>query len=477
MQISFCILNKRIIETKQKQNISEDKEMRIIVVGCGKVGTTLIDSLSKEKHDITVIDTNSAVLSDVSNTYDVMGIVGNGVSYTVQMEAGIEQTDLLIAVTDSDEVNLLCCLIAKKAGNASTIARVRSPLYSREISYIKDELGLSMIINPEYAAATEISRILRFPSADKIDTFSNGRVEILKYLITENSIIKDCTLIEVSRKTKSDVLICAVERGDDVFIPNGNFILRANDKISIIAAPRNAKEFFAAIGEPSHQVKNTMIIGGGMIAYYLANQIISSGISVKIIEQDRKRCEELSELLPKAKIINGDASNQDVLNEEGVDGVESFVALTGIDESNIFLSLFARNKTKGKIITKINRIAYDDIISTFNLGSLISPKNITAEYIVRYVRAMQNSIGSNVLTMYKLIENKAEALEFEIGANSPVSDKELSKLKLKRNILIGSINHNGIISIPNGQSVIRTGDKVVIITTGQGLNDIKDILE
>ena len=251
--------------------------MKIIIVGCGKVGMTLIKQLSREKHDITVIDVRNEAISEATNTYDCMGVVGNGASYSVQKEAGVEQSDLLIAVTGSDELNLLCCLIAKKAGNTSTIARVRNPVYSKEIDYIKEELGLSMVINPEYASATEIARILRFPSADKIDTFAHGRVEILNFFIGEDSPLKNMTLIDVSKKYKCDVLICFVERGDEAFIPNGPFILRENDRVSFVATPRNAKEFFEKIGVDTHQVKNTMIVGGGMIAYYLGMQLRNMG--------------------------------------------------------------------------------------------------------------------------------------------------------------------------------------------------------
>lgn len=451
--------------------------MKIIIVGCGKVGTTLTKQLSLEHHDITVIDKNSEAIQDIMNEYDVMGVVGNGASYSVQKEAGIDETDLLIAVTHSDELNLLCCLMGKKAGNANTIARVRDPLYSKEVNYLKEELGLSMTINPEYAAATEIARILRFPSANKIDTFAKGRVEILNFVIAENSILADKTLIDVSKSIKADVLICAVQRGDDVFIPNGKFILRTMDKVSIVASPLNAKEFFNKIGYDTYQVKDTMIVGGGMIGYYLAEQLIKMGIAVKIIERDKERCEELSELLPKATIIHGDATNQDILIEEGITRCDSFVSLTGIDEGNIFLSLFAENCSNAKVITKINRITFDDIITTFNLGSLIYPKKITAEYIIRYVRAMQNTVGSNVETLYQLIENKVEALEFVIQNHSPIIGIPLQELTLKRNLLIGGINRRGKIIIPNGQTTIEVGDSVVVITSQKGLNDINDIFQ
>lgn len=450
--------------------------MRIIIVGCGKVGTTITEQLSMEGHDIAVIDVNSGVIHDITNNFDVMGVVGNGASYSVQKEAGIDDTDLLIAVTDSDELNLLCCLIAKKAGNCNTIARVRNPLYNNEINFIKEELGLSMTINPEHAAATEISRILRFPSAIEIDTFAKGRVELLKFIVEDGSMLCDKSLIDISGLVQADVLICAVERGDEVIIPNGSFVLKKNDTISIVASAKNARDFLKKIGVETHQVKNTMIVGGGTIAYYLAEQLLNMGINVKIVEKDKERCERLSELLPKAVIINGDATNQEVLIEEGIAYCESFVSLTGIDEGNIFLSLFAKGCSKAKIITKINRISFDEIINTFNLGTLIYPKYITSEYIIRYVRAMQNSIGSNVETLYRIIENKVEALEFIISEDAPVVGIPIEELNIKDNILIACINHKGEIITPNGKTQISVGDSVIVVTTQKGLQDIKDIL-
>ena len=375
--------------------------MRIIIVGCGKVGSTITEQLVKEGHDVAVIDRDSDVIQDITNNFDVMGVVGNGASYSIQKEAGIEDAHLLIAVTGSDEQNLLCCLFAKKAGNCNTIARVRNPLYNHEIRFIQEELGLSMTINPEYAAATEIARILRFPSAIKIDTFSKGRVELIKFLVPENSPIDNCSLIDISHKIKTDVLVCAVERKDEVVIPNGCFVIKAGDTISIVASPTKARDFIKEIGVRAHQVGNAMIVGGGTMAYYLAEQLLSMGIHVKIIERDEERCEQLSELLPKAMIIHGDATNQNILLEEGIQNSEAFVSLTGIDEGNIFLSLFAQSCSKAKVITKINRISFGDIINDFQLGSLIYPKFITSEYITRYVRAMQNSLGSNVETLEK----------------------------------------------------------------------------
>lgn len=451
--------------------------MRIIIIGGGKVGRTIAEQLNMEGHDIAVIDSNIAVVESIVHSFDVLGVVGNGASYSVLTEAGIEEAEILIAVTDSDELNLLCCMIAKKRSNCSTIARVRNPTYNSEIGFIREELGLAMVINPEYAAATEIARILRFPSAIKIDTFARGKVELLEFEIDESSYLCDKTLIEISSTMRSDVLVCAVERGDEVIIPKGKFVLKAKDKISIVASPANFKKFFSKLGMDTHQVSDAMLVGGGKIAYYLAQQLINMGIEVKIIEKNHPRCEELSSLLPKAIIINGDGTDKDTLLEEDIDHCSAFVSLTGIDEANIFLSLFAKSRSNAKLITKVNRISFDDIVENFNLGSIIYPKFITAEYIVRYVRALQNGIGSNVETLYRIVNKKAEALEFKIQPGAPVIGIPLQSLNIKDNILVACINHKGKIIIPNGQSVISVRDTVVVIAVDKGLDDIKDILK
>ena len=450
--------------------------MKIIVVGCGKVGAALIAQLSKEGHDISVIDVDSGVVTDISNNYDVLGLVGNGASHAVQMEAGIETADLLIAATDSDELNLLCCLIAKKAGGCNTIARVRNPVYNGEIGFIKEELGLFLTVNPEMAAATEAARVLRFPSAVQIETFAKGRVEIVKVRIPEGSVLDNCPLAQIHKRTGTDVLICTVERGGQVEIPNGAFVLKAGDVISIVASKQNTRDFVSRIGLKSRRVRDCMIIGGGKIAFYLAQQLIESGIRVKIIEKDRDRCEELCAALPKAVIINADAANQHILMEEGVRECESFVTLTGMDEENLFLSLFAQECSKAKVITKVDRLDFDEIIKRLDLGTLVHPKNITADNIIRYVRAMQNSIGSNVESLYKIIENKVEALEFKIQPDSPVVGIPLSQLKVKPGVLIACITTDGKTAIPNGNSKIKEGDSVVVVTSHLGFGDIRDIL-
>ncbi len=451
--------------------------MQIIIVGCGNVGSTLAEQLSKEGHNITIIDTKSDVVKHVSNTFDIMGIVGNGAGYSIQMEAGIENADLLIAVTSSDELNLLCCLIAKKAGGCHTIARVRNPVYSREINFIKEEMGLSMVINPEDAAAMEIARVLKFPSAIKIDTFAKGKIELVKYRIEEDSVLCDQALKNVSAKYKSEVLVSMVERDEDVFIPGGNFVLRAKDEISVIGSARNTVQFFKKLGVTTTKAKSAFIVGGGETGFYLASQLLSIGVKVKIVERDRGRCEELSELLPQAMIICGDGTDRELLLEEGVAQTGAFVALTNLDEENIMLSLYVKSISKAKLITKVHRIAYDKIIGELDLGSVIYPKFITAETIITYVRAMQNSIGSNIETLYRMNNDRVEVLEFVVKEDSPVLGIPLQELKLKPNLLISCINHKGNVVIPRGQSVIKAGDTVVIVTTMTGLHDIKDILK
>lgn len=450
--------------------------MKIIIVGCGKVGLTLTEQLNQEGHDIVVIDKDGRKLRSVTDNVDVMGIEGNGAMFSVQKEAGIQDTDLLIATTDSDERNMLCCLIAKKAGNCHTIARIRNPEYRAEIQYLREELNLSMAINPELAAATEIARLLKFPSAIKIDTFAKGRVELMKFIVPPQSVLHNMRVFEVVTKLKCNVLICAVERGSEVTIPGGNFQMKSGDKLSFIASPSDATAFFQHVGIENNAVNAAILVGGGRITYYLAKMLEDTNIKLKIIEQNYDRCLELSEALPKALIIHGDASNQQLLLEEGIVQTEAFAALTGFDEENIMLSLYATTMTKAKLITKINRIAFEDVISHLNIGSVIYPKLLTADSIVSYVRAMQNSVGSNVETLYKIVANKAEALEFRVGKDAPLIGIALEELKFKNNLLIACINRRGKIITPRGKDTIEAGDTVIVVTTHSGLNDLKDIL-
>lgn len=451
--------------------------LQIIIVGCGKVGATLIERLSQEGHDITIIDKNAQKIQEITNLYDVMGLVGNGASYSVQKEAGIDATDLLIAVTDSDELNLLCCTIAKRVGDCSAIARVRTPDYSKEVGYLQKKLGLAMIINPELEVAREISRILAMPSALEVNSFAHGQAELIKFKIPENNILDGMKVADIATFMSVKTIICTIEKDGEVYIPSGNFVMHAGDVISFVAARNSTKSFWENIGFHSKKVKNTMIIGGGKAAYYLANRLLHMGISVKIIEADKERCEELSVLLPKAIIINGDGTEQELLAEEGIEYTESFVPLTGMDEENILLTLHASQVSNAKVVTKINRINFKDVISNLDLGSVVYPRYITSEAIIAYVRAKNNSRNNNIETLYHMYDHRVEAIEFRVEQSSAVTNVALCDLSLKENILVSCINRNGSIIIPSGQDSIQVGDTVIIVTTHTGFKDIQDILE
>lgn len=448
--------------------------MKIVIIGAGKIGQTLAEQLSCEAHEITVIDKRSDALEEL-NSLDVMTVEGNGITKEIQLEAGMDEADLAIAVMSTDEENLLACLIAKKLGVHNTIARVRNPEYTSGIRLIQDELGLSMALNPELASASEIARILRAPSAIEIDTFSRGRVELHKVKLPENSPLAGKKLMELG-KLQVGVLICVVERGDEVFIPSGNFTLLSGDRISFVAKPRIAAKFCQRIGIAMNPVKQVMILGGGKISYYLARQMLDFGAAVKIIEANRETCDFLSERLKDATVIHGDATNEHLLDEEGISQMDAIASLTGIDEENVLMSLYARSITKAKIITKINRTTFSQVIGSMDLGSVFHPRNIAAEHILRFVRALNNSRGSNVETMYKIVGNKAEALEFRATARSAVCSKPLMELRLLPNLLIGAINRGGKILTPSGKDTIEPGDTVIVVTTASGLNDLDDIL-
>ena len=459
-----------------KKTQKKERGLNIIIVGCGKVGSTLVEKLSKESHDITVIDQKNEVIQRITEDYDVMGFTGNGASYSIQIEAGIQDADVLIAVTESDELNLLSCTIAKKVGDCATIARVRNPDYSMELSYLRNQLGLSLIINPELETAREIARLLRLPSALEINSFARGHAELVKFKIPKGNLLHDKP-ISAMHELNCDMLVCGVERDGNLIIPDGSFIMRGGDAVTFLATPTNSMDFFKKIGVDTHKVKNCMIIGGGKTSYYLGKQLISSGVEVKILELDEKRCEELSVLLPKALILHGDGSDEDLLREEGIESTESFVPLTGLDEENILLTLFARKCSDTKVITKINRSTFSDVLDSLDIGSIVYPRYITAEKILAYIRAMQNSVGSNIETLYHIFDNRAEALEFKVEKDSPVIGKPIMELKLKDNLLLACLNRNGKVIIPRGQDVICEGDYVVVVTTHTGFTDVSDILK
>ncbi len=450
--------------------------MNIIIVGCGQVGKTLAEELNREVNEVTMIDIDYSRVEEMSNRYDIMGVVGNGVSYSTQIEAGIEKADLLIAVTDSDELNIMSCLMAKRAGNCQTIARVRDPEIAEEMKYLKDSLGLALTINPEYAVAHEIARILRFPSAISIDVFGKGAVELLRFRVPQDSKLHDMQIMDIGPKLGADVLVCGVESGDNIVIPNGNFRLSQNDLVSIVARPRASSEFFKKIGIDTHQVKDAMIVGGGNTSYHLARLLLRLGINIKLIEEDEDRCEFLAENLPKADIIHGSATDQELLIEEGIADTQAFVSLSEQDEENIILSLFAKKQTKGKIVTKVEGAELAGIIKDLNLDTTIYPKRLTAQYIIQFVRAMNRSKDCNVETMYRLFDDRVEALEFGVLEGSELIGIPLMNLKIKENTLVACIIRGSRIIIPRGRDTMQIGDSVVIVTTTLGLKDINDVI-
>ena len=454
----------------------KENGLKIIIVGCGKVGANLVDQLSKEGHDITVIDKKAEKIQDITNTYDVMGLVGNGASYSTQMEAGIEETDLIIAVTDSDELNLLCCTVAKRVGKCAAIARVRTPDYSEETGYLREQLGLALIINPELEAAREVARILYLPTALEVNSFAHGQAELVKFKVPEGNLLNGLSLAYLGKNITNDILICAVERNGEVYMPNGDFVLHSGDVVSYVSERHIARDFLKQIGLATRQVKDTMIIGASKAAYYLAKELLNMGISVKIIEKEKENCESLSVKLPKAIIINGDGTDPDILKEEGIETVQSFIPLTGIDEENIMLTLYAKQVSKAKVVTKINRVNYKQVINNLDLGSLVYPKYITSEAIIAYVRAKKNSMGSNIETLYHMFDSRVEAIEFIVEENSKVSGVPIKDLKLKKDVLISFINHNGHIIIPTGNDEIEDGDTVMIVTKNTGFTGIDDIV-
>ncbi|MBP5223286.1 MAG: Trk system potassium transporter TrkA [Lachnospiraceae bacterium] len=450
--------------------------MRIVIVGCGKVGTALARSLSQEDNNICIVDVKSDVVHQIATENDIMGMVGNGASYSVLKEAGIETADLLIAVTESDELNLLCCVIARKASKCQTIARVRNPMYSQEKRFLQRELGLSMIINPEQTAAAEIASVLGFPSALGIDSFAGGKVEMIRFRIPAESMLDNMSLKAVSAMVKCDFLICAVDRGGKVEIPGGNFVLQSGDLVSLVTSRQSAKMFFEQIHMNTNRARNTMIVGGGKITLYLAKMLDNLGIAVKIIEKSPQRCKELSEILPKATVINGDGSDEAFLQEERIDTMDSFVALTNMDEENILLSLLAKKKVSRKVVTKINREQLNEVIHNLELDSVVYPKLLTAQKILRYSRATRNSIGSNVKTLYRLYDDKVEALEFYITEKSKITGITLQQMKLKKGLLICAIIRNDKLLIPDGHTEILPGDSMIVVTTQLGLKDAENIL-
>lgn len=451
--------------------------MKIIVAGCGKIGERIIASLVEENHEILVIDKNPAIVEEITNIYDVMGICGNSADSDIAIEAGAGECDLYIAVTDSDELNMLSCFVAKRLGAENTIARIRTPEYNdNSLVFMKDNLEISMPINPERLAAHELFNILKFPHALKVETFVRRTIELTEVRVPDGSVLDGMKLVDLRSKFKAQVLVCCVQRGEEAFIPDGNFVIRAGDRIGVTAPHGEMQKFFRATGFLQKQAKNVIILGGSRIAYYLAQMLISIGVSVKIIDKDEKICEELGTALPKAVVIYGDGSEQELLLEEDIKDSDAFISLTGSDETNILVSMFAMMNGVKKVIAKVDRDEIAPMAARLGLDCIISPKRMVSDVVVRYARALQNSRGSNVETLYKLMDGKAEALEFNVRKDAPILNKPLKDLKLKKNILIIGISRGGELITPSGLTEIHEGDRVVIITTTQGYGDIAEIL-
>ena len=454
--------------------------MKIAIVGAGKVGTALTRHLSAD-NKVTVIDQNAHLVDNIINVYDVMGVCGNGASYDVQKEADVQHTDLLIATTSSDEINILTCLVAKKLGVRHTIARVRNPEYGRQLRFMRGELGLSMSINPEQATAREIARVLRFPTAMKLESFSKGRLELVEYRVAERTALDGTRLSELYRNFKVRVLICAVARQGETIIPSGDFTLRAGDKIYLTAAPRELEKFFRQLGVFRAKASSVIIVGASKICYYLASELLDMGMSVKIIDQDERRCVAISEKLPRALVIVGDGTDSELLSEEGIGQTDAFVAITGLDEANILMSLNAARMSGDccKVVAKINRKALLELVSDESLiDSVVSTGSVTVELILQYIRAMKNASASKVKTLHRIVDEKVEALEFTVTADIPFAGIPLRELNLKRGLLLaGIVRQNGQIVIPSGEDALHLHDDVIVVTTDTQLDDLRDILQ
>lgn len=451
--------------------------MNIVIVGDGKVGATLVEHLSQEDHNIVVIDRDQKIVEQMVNNFDVMGICGNGASYDVQMEAGVDTARLFVAATSSDELNILCCLVAKKIGARHTIARVRNPEYLQQLMFFKEKLGLSMVVNPEYDAANEIAKVLSFPNAINIETFSRDSVDLAELKISQNNPLCDMMISDILKEFKTKILICAVQRKSDVFIPRGDFVLKSDDRIHVTAPRSELVKFMKKLGIYQHRTKNIMIIGGGKMGYYLARQLSESGgYNVKIIEIDPERCEELCTLLPDVNVINGDGTDRAVLYEQSIENQDAFVALTTIDEENIIASMYASSLGISKTVAKVNRVSYQ-VLESIGMDSAFSSKDIAVNRIVGYVRALENSGESSVQTLYKLVGGRVEALEFKIADDFAAIGIPLKDLRINSDTLICSIIRNNTVIFPDGNDTIEIGDSVIVVSKSRQITSINEIFK
>ena len=451
--------------------------MKIIIAGAGKVGSSVAALLAQEGHDITIIDHDPDTIQSVSNELDVICVEGSATNPETLREAGAGHADLLLAATEQDETNMICGISARKLGTPHVIARVRDPEYLHQTEFLREALGLSVIVNPEYECAKEISRTLRFPGAVRVDAFSKGSVEIVEHRTPAGGKLEGVALKELVQRFGAKVLVSVVERDGQGLIPNGNFVLKAGDRLSVTGATRELRRFFAAIGEYKRPVRRVMIMGGGRSSVYLTRMLQESGMAVTVVEWDRERCDTLCDLIPEAHVVCGDATNSDVLQEDGLFSADAFVALTGDDEDNIITALYAKNRGVDKVIVKVNRDYLSEIIENVGLNSVVSPKYIVAQQLARYVRAMSNSMGGSMETLYRLADGKVEALEFKVSADSACVDIPLKDLKLKPNILISAIIRGSKSIIPDGSSRIQPGDHAVIVAPAGKIGNMDAIIE
>lgn len=449
--------------------------MDIIISGLGAVGTILMQELADEGHNIVVVDINGSKVENAVEKYDVKGVIGNGASSQVLKEAGVSYADLFIGATNHDELNILCCIIAKKLGAKKTIARASKPEYL-DLFKSEGDLGLSLMVNPQYEAALEISRMLRFPSAIKVNEFSNGKVELVEFRVSKDSDLVGLSLKHLGDEFKAKVLICAAQRDGKAIIPTGDFVIQPEDRLFLTATAKDISLFFKQLGW-NKQAKDAIIVGGSTTAYYLCAELDKIGIHTKLIEKDRKKAEQFSQTFKKANVILGDGTDQDLLKEEGIATVDAFVALGNMDEQNIIMSMFAASQEVPKVITKIDQLSYYDMLQKSGIYSAVSTKNSTVDHIVRFVRLMNNTNGSTVKRMFHIIDDSTEILEFEAKENFKKFDIPLQQLNLKKHLLVAGIIRKGVLITPSGQDVIKEGDNIIIVTLEEGLDDLKDILD
>ena len=452
--------------------------MKIIVAGCGKIGITLIENFVNEGHEVVALDSNPDAITDITNVYDAMGVCGSATDCDTLAEAGVDKADVYVAATDADELNMLSCFLAKRMGASHTIARIRKPEYNdQNVGFMRQQLDLSMSINPEQLAAQELFKVLKLPSAMMVETFSRRNFEMVELRLRPESPMDGLSLSELRKKYAAKFLVCVVQRGEEVYIPDGDFVLRAGDRIGVTATPTEIHRFLRMVGVMQKQAKSVMILGASRMAYCLGKMLLDNGTTVKIIDQDRDRCRQFCDLLPGATMIHGESIQQELLVEEGIGSVDAFVALTGIDEENILMSFYANAQNVPKVVAKVNHNELAAMADNLGLESIISPKKVVVDVLLRYVRALENSLGGQVETLYKLMDGRAEALEFKVQADFEALQIPLKELALKKDILIAGIVRGRKNIIPSGDDVIAAGDRVIILAAGRAVNTLSDILE